>query len=87
MKARALLTDGSFDPATVAAMTQAFDEVWAEVGPNFDPALSAELARMDLADVILANAPSVGPNIQALKNVGRKSLATKYPWLIDPKPK
>ena len=82
MKARALIGGASFDTKTITTMAKALDEVWAELGANFDTPLSAELARLGLADAILANAAVDGHDIGTLKEAGRRWLAIKYLSLI-----
>jgi hypothetical protein len=86
--ARALVSRASFGPETVAAMTKAFDHVWAELGADFDTPLSAEAARLTLASAILATATTIdGQDVETFKAVGRTRMAAKYPWLIDLRPK
>ena len=55
MRARHLMGTASFGPETLKGITQAFDDAWNSIAPNFgNNALSIEAARLKLANIILA---------------------------------
>jgi hypothetical protein len=64
---RALIGGADFDPDTLAVVSAAFDNAWAEVAPhvNGQPA-AIECARTTLADFILGLARNGTRDVQAL---------------------
>ena len=55
MEARHLTGSTSFGPETLKCITQAFDDAWRSIAPDFgDNPLAIEAARLRLANVILA---------------------------------
>lgn len=53
MQARQLIEKGSFGPATLHVVYQAFDEAWSEIAANYSPN-QVEAARMRLANILLS---------------------------------
>lgn len=80
MKARQLLSEGSFDPETLKAVCQAFDEAWAGMANSYGSnPLSVESARLRLANAVLAVASKYGSDVAALKAAALQHLAINYP--------
>ena len=65
MKARKVLQEASYDPQTLKAICQAFDEAWAGIADMYDPS-EVEDARLELANSVLAVAGLHGTDVQAL---------------------
>jgi hypothetical protein len=54
MKARQLITNGSYSPDQLKALGKAFDDAWGQIAPAVSKRPRAiEAARLKLADVIL----------------------------------
>lgn len=68
----------------LAIVDFAIDRVWPEVADAFDTPRSQQAARRVLADAIAAKATADGNGVEDLADAGRRALALKYPWLIEP---
>lgn len=77
MKARRLLDAASYDPDTLKAMTQAFDEAWAIIAGNFDAA-SVEAARLRLAHAVLSVTCEDSRDVAVLKRGALEAMALSY---------
>jgi hypothetical protein len=68
MKARGLINTSSFEPETVEAMGQAFDDAWARIARMFDTnSVEIEAARMRLAKAMLSVATDGCTDVVALR--------------------
>ena len=87
MKARQRLFDGSFDPDTLKAACQAFDEAWESIAKNYsDNPLTVERARLRLANAVLAVAPRCGTDVEALRTAALQHVALNYRDRCDGSP-
>lgn len=77
MKAKNLIAGAAFDPVTVKAMGEAFDQAWAVIAPKFASAqpLIVENARMGLAQFVIAAATMCGPDVEKLKTTALQSMS------------
>ena len=78
MKARALLEGASYDPATVEAICQAFDEAWDSISHHYSTDREIEAARLTLAESTLAIAWRHGNDVHAIKNAALEHMAMSY---------
>ena len=53
-RARQLLREAVYDPATVVLLAKAFDEAWAVVAPNYAAVMAIDTARVQLANIVLS---------------------------------
>ena len=60
VKARRLIEGATYDPATVKALSQAFDEAWASIAHHYSAPAEIERARLTLANSLLAVAAQHG---------------------------
>ena len=67
-RARQLLREAVYDPATVALLEKVFDEAWAVVAPNYTAVMAVETARVQLANIILSLAAEGERDPQRLKD-------------------
>lgn len=76
MKARHLLGSSSFGPEALKGITQAFDDAWNSIAPDFggNP-LAIEAARLKLANVILAIAQNDRSNPEQIKRAALQIMA------------
>ena len=79
MKARGMIDAASYEPATLKAIGQAFDEAWASIAGNFgeDPA-DIERARSKLATALLSVASEDSRDVEALKQGAMQAMALSY---------
>jgi hypothetical protein len=77
MKAKALIAGAAFDPPTVKAMGEAFDQAWAVIAPKFATAqpLIVENARMGLAQFVIAAATTYGADVEKLMAEALRSMS------------
>ena len=52
-KARAIIEEASYDPATVRIMGKAFDDAWTEIAANYESEIATKGASLALAHVVL----------------------------------
>ena len=85
MKARQLISGGTFSPGAMETIGLAFDQAWAEVAERFKPRhpLAVDAAQRLVADAILANATDESRDPDALSSAGLRTLTLRCPW-IDP---
>ena len=68
MKARGLINRAPFEPETVEAMGQAFDEAWARIARMFGTnSVDIEAARVRLAEAMLSVATDGCTDVVALR--------------------
>jgi hypothetical protein len=88
MKARKVLEGASYDPDTLKALCQAFDEAWAAISHMYSSDHSSEWAiekaRLGLANATLAVAPLYGKDVEALKDAALQHFALTYSGPGDP---
>lgn len=78
VKARQLITGGSFGPVAIKAMTQAFDEAWEQIASHFDgDPMIRDCARQSLADAVLTAAADNISDVQALRDASLRFMASK----------
>jgi hypothetical protein len=53
-KARQLIAGATYDPNTLKAISQAFDDAWTSVAHNYASLLTVEAARLKLANIVLS---------------------------------
>jgi hypothetical protein len=69
---------GSFGPAAVKVMGEAFELAWQQIASHFDgDQMIRDSARQSLADAILATALDSIPDVQALKDASLRLMASK----------
>jgi hypothetical protein len=78
MQARKLLDGAAYGPAALKVICQAFDNAWAEIGHHFDDPLTAECARLKLANAILVVAREDSRDVEDLKKKGLHALALRH---------
>ena len=79
MKARALADGASFGPDALKAISQAFDQAWAEIAYYFArDAVLRDGARFALANAILSVASDDSRDVEVLKRAGLEALAHNY---------
>jgi hypothetical protein len=83
MKARKFLEGASYDPETLKAIGQAFDQAWASIAGHYRN-LEIERARLRLANSMLAIAPLYGHDVEALKDAALQHMALNYRDNADP---
>ena len=79
MRARALIDGASFGPDALTAVSQAFDQAWAQIASHFggDPSVT-DAARIALANAILSVASDDSRDVEVLKNAGLQVMAINY---------
>jgi len=79
MRARALIDGASFGPDALKAVSQAFDQAWAQIASHFggDPNVT-DAARIALANAILSVASDDSRDVDVLKNAGLQVMAINY---------
>ena len=75
MKARQLVEKGTFGPATLQVVYQAFDDAWMEIAANYGPD-EIEAARMRLANVLLSVTTDGMTDAETLKRLALQLMAT-----------
>jgi hypothetical protein len=77
MRAKNLIAGAAFDPNTVKAIGEAFDEAWAVIAPKFASAqpLIVENARLGLAQFVIAAATTHGADVEKLKAAALRSMS------------
>jgi hypothetical protein len=79
MTARRLIQGASHDPATLKALSQAFDGAWATIAGKYGTApADVENARLRLAKALLFVAPTIGMDVRALKRAALEAMALNY---------
>jgi hypothetical protein len=80
MKARELIRCASFGPDDLKVIGRAFDEAWASIAGSFDEnPLTVEVARMRLANAILAAVKANGPDdVETLKDAALQAVVLAY---------
>lgn len=79
MKARALLDGASLGPDALKAVSQAFDEAWAEIASHFaHDTTQLESARLMLANALLSIADDAGSDVAVLKKAALQAMAQNY---------
>jgi hypothetical protein len=69
---------GSFGPAAVKVMGEAFELAWQQIASHFDgDQMIRDSARQSLADAVLAAAADSIPDVQALKDASLRLMASK----------
>jgi hypothetical protein len=72
------LFGGSFDPAAIKVMGEAFELAWEQIASHFDGnQMIRDSARQSLADAVLAAAADSIPDVQALKDASLRLMASK----------
>jgi hypothetical protein len=84
MKARKVLEGSSYDPNTLNAIGQAFDQAWASIASHYGTALEVERARLRLANSMLAIASEHGRDVEALRKAALAHMALNYRDKADP---
>jgi hypothetical protein len=74
MKARQLLQDGVLKPDQLSLVFEAFDAAWDEIKAYYHTPTSVELARLKLANAILAAYRNGGVSVDALKAAGLRGM-------------
>jgi hypothetical protein len=77
MQARELVTSGAFEPETLKAMGDAFDQAWKDVAGNFGND-ELEKARTKLATAVLTVTKDGNKDAQALKTAALEYMAQNY---------
>jgi len=77
METHPLIEGGSYDPVTMKAMRQAFDEAWAVVAGNFNHD-SFQAARHRLAKALVSVASENDTDVHALKQRALEAMAFSY---------
>ena len=77
MKARQLIEKGTFGPATLQVVYQAFDDAWVEIAANYGPD-QVEAARTKLANLLLSVTTEGMTDAETLKRLALQ-LMTKTP--------
>ena len=67
-KARKLIGDAAYDPATQKTIGEAFEEAWANIAGNYRSPLAMEGARLKLANIILSLAADGERDRERLKD-------------------
>ena len=77
MRAKNLIAGAAFDPATVKAMGEAFDQAWAIIAPKFAGVqpLIVENALLGLAQFVIAAATTHGADVEKLKAAALRSMS------------
>jgi hypothetical protein len=79
VRARKLIEGAPFDPATLAAVGEAFDRAWAEIADHFaDNHEQVERARARLAHALLAVADDESRDPEILKQQALEVMALTY---------
>jgi hypothetical protein len=84
MKARKILEGASYDPDTLKAVGQAFDQAWASIAAHYSADPEIERARLRLANSMLAVAPLHGQDVEALQKAALAHMALNYRDKADP---
>ena len=77
MQAGKLIDGASFDPESLKAIAQAFDEAWLVVAGNFGAA-TTEAGRLRLATALLSVANEGSRDVEVLKRSALKAMALTY---------
>ena len=80
MEARRLIDTASFGPDTLKTLSQAFDEVWADIEGNFGCDQAREAARIKLANALLSVASDDSRDVEVLKKAALEVMAGDYRW-------
>jgi hypothetical protein len=79
MRARNYISSSAYDPDAIEVILAAFEGAWAEIQHHFyDSPLSMELARIRLADELLAIAEQSSRDPLELKNRALQAMAMHY---------
>ena len=85
MKAKQVIEGATLGPEALKAIGEAFDQAWADVDDVFAGPLAKEVARLYLANAMLAVATDDSRDVDALRSHGLSALALKYPQTILPR--
>ena len=78
-RARTYISSSAYDPAETEAILAAFEDAWSEIEHHFyDSPFSMELARIRLADEVLAIAEQSSRDPLELKNRALQAMAMHY---------
>jgi hypothetical protein len=80
MDARRLLDGATFGPDALKAISQAFDEAWADIEGSIGCDQGREAARLKLANAILSVASEDSRDVEALKKAALEAMAGDYRW-------
>lgn len=80
MEARRLIDNASFGPDALKALSQAFDEAWADIEANFGCDQAREAARVKLATALLSIASDDSRDVEVLKKAALEAMAGDYRW-------
>jgi hypothetical protein len=80
MEARRLIDNASFGPDTLNALSQAFDEAWADIEGDFGCDQTREAARVKLATALLSIASDDSRDVAVLKKAALEVMAGDYRW-------
>ena len=80
MEARHLIHRATYGPDTLKALSQAFDEAWADIEGNFDSGQAREAARVKLANALLSIASDDSRDVEVLKRAALQVMAGDYRW-------
>lgn len=79
MKARQLISDGSYGPDELKLLCTAFDDAWSSVAANFgEDLLEIEAARLNLANIILSFRHNDIRDADHIKNSALQIMALGY---------
>ena len=79
MKAHQLIYEAAFDPETVRAICQAFDQAWPEIARYFGGSpVEIEAGRLKLAQAVLSVATEGSTDVSALKTGALLAMAMNY---------
>ena len=79
-----MLEGATYDPQTLKVVRQAFDEAWAGIAEKYCNPAEAEHARLRLAKSVLAVAPLLGVDVQAIKHAALQHFALNCRERSDP---
>jgi hypothetical protein len=79
MRARQLISDGSYGPEALKVVFKAFDDAWETIAGNFgeDPS-EIEAARLKLANIILSFPHDEVITADRIKNAALQMMALSY---------
>ena len=80
MEARRLIDNASYGPEALKALSQAFEEAWAEIEGNFGCDQSREAARVKLATALLSVASDESKDVELLKRAALQAMTGDYRW-------
>jgi hypothetical protein len=79
MRAKQLIDGASFGPEALTAISQAFDEAWAEIGADYgDEPTAIDEARYRLATALLSIASEASRDAKVLKMGALQRMALDY---------